>query len=174
MWLAGLDAHPSQLGSRVFNSSARGCLLPRSFLHLSQPSSDPRKIGIHIKPPKVDLNEQGELGQVLPRATPFVAYSGVPTPFLASASKLHTILEWHVAATNPCSELARSGWGSPAPLLHPASEFLPNLSFCPWLGAVPNSGGRLLASSCRRSSGFADGMGWQVSTRCKTCALNLA
>lgn len=141
-WLAGLDAHPSQWGSRIFNSSGRAWLFPRSFLHLSQPFSDPRKTGIQIKPPKVDLNEQGELGQVLPRATPLVPYSGVPTPFLASASKPHTrcLGDTRLSPTPALSwpEVAR---GIPAPLLHPASEFPPNLLFCPWRGAVPPTAG---------------------------------
>lgn len=134
-----------------------------------------RETGIPIRPPKVGLNEQGK---------PLKSYhtqllspqGGISAPFLAAASKPHT---WCLSGdtrmvNNPSSELAKRsgrGWTWPFSRIQ-RGHFWVALPLSPC--DATESRGRRLVSSCLKSSGALDGMGWQVSTRCKTGAINLA
>ena len=147
-----MPIHPSyDQGSA--SSTGRGWLLPRSLEHLSHPYWGSRETGIQIRPPKVDLNEQGKLLQVLPQATPLLPHSGVSTPFLASANKPHTWWEIRGLPTIPALSWPREvAEGRPDPPLCPASTFLPISVALPliWCDATENRG-RLLVSSCLKS-----------------------
>lgn len=111
-----------------------------------------------------------------PAAGSSVPHSDVPTSFLASTSRPHTRCLGDMGLPpTPALSWPEVAGASPAPPLCPVDKFPPNSSALSLTRRdAADSGGRLLVSSCRKSSGVSDGMGWQVSTRCKTCALNLA